>query len=266
MTGAASAPPEKLVGSYPGWSWDAAWGYEGVPTVWRMTSADGLVLFAKVRAAGAFPSIGGELARLRWLDGRVPVATVVDEGTDGERDWFVMRPVPGLDATVHPWRAEPARLVPAFAGALRAFHDALPVADCPFDARSHMSLERLNERAEAGAIDPARDFHSEFAALSVDDAIAELARLAPVDEDLVVGHVDYCLPNVMLDEHGAVTGYLDLGEVGLVDRRFDVVVGAWSSTWNLGPGWEQLFYDSYGIVMDDATIRHFRLLYDLVES
>ncbi len=107
------------------------------------------------------------------------------------------------------------------------------------------------------------DLHTEFQHLSPDDAVAELERLRPASEDLVVCHGDYCFPNVLLDDAGAITGYLDLGELGIADRWWDVAIGAWSTTWNVGPGWEDLFYEAYGIERDDERITFYRLLYAL---
>lgn len=62
---------------------------------------------------------------------------------------------------------------------------------------------------------------------------------------------------------GQVSGYLDLGELGLAYRWWDLAVATWSLTWNLGPGWEDLFLETYGIDADPERSRYFRLLYDL---
>lgn len=75
-------------------------------------------------------------------------------------------------------------------------------------------------------------------------------------------HGDYCFPNMLL-QHGRVTGYLDLGELGLADRWWDIAVGAWSVTWNVDPALEPLFYEAYGIEPDPERIRFYRLMYDL---
>lgn len=58
-------------------------------------------------------------------------------------------------------------------------------------------------------------------------------------------------------------GYLDLGEVGLSDRWRDLAVGTWSVTWNVGPGYEDLFLAAYGTDWDTARRDLYRLLYDL---
>ena len=62
----------------------------------------------------------------------------------------------------------------------------------------------------------------------------------------------------------AVTGYVDLGELGAADRWSDVAVGAWSVEWNFGAELQPLYYESYGIDPDPERIRFYRLLYDLV--
>ena len=68
---------------------------------------------------------------------------------------------------------------------------------------------------------------------------------------------------MLLADDGSVTGYVDLGEMAVADRWSDIAVGAWSVTWNLGPGWEPLFYEAYGVEPDERRIAFYRLLYDL---
>ncbi len=38
----------------------------------------------------------------------------------------------------------------------------------------------------------------------------------------------------------------------------------WSTKWNIGPGWERLFLDSYGIEADPERMTFYRLVYDLI--
>jgi kanamycin kinase len=60
---------------------------------------------------------------------------------------------------------------------------------------------------------------------------------------------------VLLDADARITGYVDLGELGVADRWWDVAIGAWSTTGNIGPGSEELFYQPYGIEPDDRRDR-----------
>jgi kanamycin kinase len=57
---------------------------------------------------------------------------------------------------------------------------------------------------------------------------------------------------------------LDIGELVVADRWWDLAIGSWSVTWNLGPGLEELFYSSYGAEAHQQKIGFFRLLYDLI--
>jgi kanamycin kinase len=108
-----------------------------------------------------------------------------------------------------------------------------------------------------------RDLHPEHAYLTLTAALARLERLRPRSEDLVVCHGDYCLPNVLVAD-GRVSGFVDLGELGVADRWWDLAVGSWSITWNLGPGFQERFLRAYGVSRDEGRIAFFRLLYDLV--
>jgi kanamycin kinase len=80
---------------------------------------------------------------------------------------------------------------------------------------------------------------------------------------LVVCHGDYCLPNVLI-EADAACGFVDLGELGVADRWWDLAVATWSVPWNLGPGYEDLFLHEYGVERDDDRVEFYRLLYDVV--
>ena len=197
-----------------------------------------------------------------WALGRLSVPRVIDHGTAEGVEWLLTSALPGGDATGDQFIRDPASLVPLLAEGLRRFHNT-PAQDCPFRFRVHDALRHVRTRVGAGIIDPDRDFHSEHAHLTPSQALAELEATRPVTEDVVLCHGDYCLPNVMIDD-GRVSGYLDLGEIGLADRWWDLAVATWSLTWNLGPGWEDTFLQSYGVERDPDRTRYFRLLYDLV--
>jgi kanamycin kinase len=216
-----------------------------------------------VGAVDRWPNAADEAARLRWAHAFLPVPEVVTTGSQGATDWLLTEALAGIDATRHTLRADPAQLVDVLARALADFHAAAPVDGCPYDFRVPAALAHVRARVERRLVDPAVHLHEEHAHLDLGAAIDLLDRLAPSDEDLVVCHGDYCLPNLLLDTGGAVTGYLDLGELGVADRWWDVAVGAWSVTWNLGDEWEDRFYRSYGVEPQPDRIAFYRLLYDL---
>jgi Phosphotransferase enzyme family len=67
-----------------------------------------------------------------------------------------------------------------------------------------------------------------------DEGVQDLHRSEP-------SHGDYCLPNVLIDEESRVTGYVDLGELGVADRWW-----------------------AYGVELDPHRSAYYRLLYDMV--
>lgn len=190
----------------------------------------------------------------------LPVPPVVAVCSAGQADWLLTRALPGANATDPGLVADPRSLVPVLADGLRRFHQA-PAGQCPFPFGIDEALAQVSMRVRAGQIQPA-DMHAEHAHLGPAAALAELNRLRPDSEDLVVCHGDYCLPNVLISG-GEATGFVDLGDLGVADRWWDLAVGSWSVTWNLGLGWEDLFLASYGVARDERRLAFYRLLYDV---
>ena len=227
----------------------------------RLTSPAGEVHYLKAVRRGHYPSAEAEAARTIWARSFLPVPRVLRHGVTGETTWLATAGIEALDATAAVFRRNVADTVDRLAEGLRRFHCA-PVGQCPFQFRVRDALEHVEQRRAAGHINAARDFHSEFASLTVDAAIQQLVDSAPDDEDLVVCHGDYCVPNVLLRD-SEVAGYVDLGELGVADRWWDLAVATWSLQWNFGPGFENQFLHTYGIEKDPIRIRFYRLLYDL---
>ncbi len=217
--------------------------------------------FVKLSPSGR--DIPDEAQRLRWASAWLPVPEVVEYGSDGDSDWLMTLALPGVDAATHPWvNEDPRKLVIALAEGLRAFHEAVPVSECPFDYTAPTAVAHVRARVAAGLVDPVRDFHAEHAALSPEAAVSRLLASVPDSSREVVCHGDYCLPNAFLVD-GRVTGYLDLGRLAIADPWWDLAIGAWSCTWNLGPGFEELFVGAYGQSIDEELLAWYRLLYDL---
>jgi kanamycin kinase len=253
--------PDAVRTAHAGWNWSDAWSHDG-GHVFRLQSEAGERRFLKLTSGPRAPRLLAEAERLRWAAPYLPVPRVLDAGNEAGVDWLLTAGLTGHDGTSPELLADPAALVAALARGLRRFHDAAPVADCPFDFRLDAALAQVRRRAETSLIDPEEDFHPDHGDLSLGEAVAQLEARRPASEDLVVCHGDYCFPNALL-ENGEVTGYVDLGELGVADRWWDIAVGAWSTTWNVGAGYEDLFYQAYGITADPGRIPYYRLLYDL---
>jgi kanamycin kinase len=244
-----------------GWHHELAWESSPQARTWLLTGPAGERRYLKMAPAGAAVTLRGEAARMRWAaSAGLPVPAVIAACGAGQAEWLLTDALFGSSAVERDLRADPAALVPVLAAGLRRFHRT-PAGSCPFPFHIENAIARVRRRVAAGQVGP-DDMHPEHAHLSPEAALAELERLRPEDEDLVVCHGDYCLPNVLISG-GEATGFVDLGELGVADRWWDLAIGTWSVTWNLGPGWEEAFLASYGVKRDDRRMTFYRLLYDM---
>jgi kanamycin kinase len=251
------AVPDALDGLAVGCALDPVWVNELGGVTWRL--GDGS-RFVKWAPAGSGLDLAAEAVRLRWAVAYTPVPLVLDEGEDGGGAWLLTRAVPG-ESAVHPrWLADPLRAVTAIGDGLRALHDALPVAGCPFDRSAGTRLAEVRLRASGGLLDP-RTWQPAHVALPVAEVLARLADVPDVDR-LVVCHGDACSPNTLVDDDGRWSGHVDLGSLGVADRWADLAVATMSTQWNYGPGWERSLLDAYGVEPDPVRTAYYRLLWD----
>jgi len=204
--------------------------------------------FVKWAPAGTHLNLMAEASRLRWAAPFTPVPAVLGEGRDGAGSWLITAGLPGRNAVDAIWKAEPLRAVQAIGRGLRAFHEALPVAECPF---SWSVADRLAEASARATTAQHRR------------RLADLAADAPAVDVLVVCQGDACAPNTLLGEDGRWSGHVDLGALGVADRWADLAVATLSTEWNYGPGWEHVLLDAYGVAPDDDRTAFYRRLWEV---
>jgi aminoglycoside phosphotransferase len=217
--------------------------------------------FVKWTPAASGIDLGQEAARLSWAVAFTPVPRLLGQGADDAGSWIVTAALPGQCAVADKWKADPATAVTAIGAGLRAMHEAVPAAGCPFSWQAADRLADTRQRAGRGRIDPAR-WHAVHQPLGLGRALDLLADIPPVDR-LVVCHGDSCAPNTLLTDDGRWSGHVDLGELGVADRWADLAVATWSTEWNYGPGWDKLLLQAYGVPPDPDRTRYYRLLWDL---
>lgn len=212
--------------------------YGGV--TFRATDAGG-IRFIKLDPHNPEWSAAGEAECLRWAARYTPVPRALEAGRDTTHEWLVTEGVRGESAVSPRWLADPARAVRAIGEGLRAMHESLPVAECPF--RWDVP-ERLANAAARG--------------IRLPDALREPP---PIDR-LVVCHGDACAPNTLMTDAGTWCGHVDLGSLGIGDRWADIAVAGMSLEWNYGPGWEDALLAAYGIDPDPERMQYYRDLWN----
>jgi kanamycin kinase len=197
--------------------------------------------FIKYGPRNAESSFAGEAARLTWASAYARVPRLLEVGGDDTYEWLVTAALPGLSAVDPRWVADPAIAVRAVGQGLRALHDSLPVAECPFD----WSV-------------PSRIANAEGRGIRVPDNL----RDPPPIERLVVCHADACCPNTLIGDDGHWSGHVDLGTLGVGDRWADIAVASMSTAWNYGDGWEDSLIEAYGVEPDPVRLSYYRDLWN----
>jgi kanamycin kinase len=218
--------------------------------------------YVKWSPAGSPIDLGAEATRMRWARAFAPVPEVLELGADSSGSWLVTRALAGSSAVAARWVAEPAVAAAAIGAGMRAFHESLPVDECPFvvDAAARLATARASTDL---TIDRNR-LPPDLVRWSTDDLRAVLADPPPTrPTDVVVGHGDGCAPNTLVGDDGRWAGHVDLGALGVDDRWSDLAVASWSLAWNYEGDHEATFFDAYGIDPDPDRIQHFRILWAL---
>jgi aminoglycoside phosphotransferase len=217
--------------------------------------------FVKWEPKASGIDLGQEMARLTWARTYIAVPEVMSHGADDTGSWIVTTPIGGENAVAPRWKARPLTAAAALGAGLRALHDALPVAACPFSWSHEDRVLDARRRAEVGTIDPWR-WNAAHRDLTIPEALEVVSDPPPIDR-LVVCHGDACAPNTVLGEDGHWCGHVDLGSLGVADRWADLAVATWSTQWNYGPGYEDAVLAAYGVTPDAVRTRYYRLLWDL---
>ena len=78
----------------------------------------------------------------------------------------------------------------------------------------------------------------------------------------VLVHGDACLPNFLFVGEN-LSGYIDVGDMAVADRRVDLAAAVWSLQYNLGAGHGLTFLREYGVVgANEEDVERLRLGYE----
>ncbi len=149
-------------------------------------------------------------------------APLIEFTQEEQRDWLLVKAVPGGYACSKALMNEPEKLARALGETARMLHE-VPFSDCLLSsANGQMLIAYEKEHGHPFAGDPFLLRH---------DALL---------------HGDFCLPNVFFDDF-RFTGFIDLGGAGPGDRHFDLYWAMWSLSYNLKTdAYNSQFMDAYG--------------------
>lgn len=220
--------------------------------------ADG-TRYAKCVAAADAADLKAERDRVAWLSEQgVPGPRVLGWYSGGAGACLVTGAVSGVPAdqvSAVDLRASWERI----ADAVRGLHE-VPVQQCPFRRDLDGMVALARDVVTRGAVNPeflpVEQQHTPAAELLA-RLVPQLARRRDQEAaETVVCHGDLCLPSIVLDPQTLdVSGFIDLGRLGLADRYADLALlltsarETWTDEERAGAA-DAAFAERYGISLD----------------
>ncbi len=220
----------------------------------------------KIQRTGEEPD--REYEMMRWLRGKAPVPEILAFDRADGYNYLLMRRLPGEMACAQRYLKAPVELIRLLARGLKMLW-RVDVHGCTAGDTLERKLRRARERVESGRCDGSDAEPDTYGPGGFRDPahlLGWLERNRP-EEEPVLSHGDYCLPNVFLSE-GQVAGFIDLGHCGIADRYQDIALCCRSLRHNLEeiahcPFDEYLFFRELGVERDAEKMRYYILLDEL---
>ncbi len=208
---------------------------------------------------------------MTWLDGKLPVPKLLAcEQLDG-LDYLLMSRCPGQMACAKRYMEDPREQVRLLAEGLRLLW-SVDITGCPVDRRLEAKLAQAQYRVEHGLVDvedAQPDTFGEGGFSGPGELLRWLREHQP-EEEPVLSHGDYCLPNIFLGD-GEVKGFIDLGRCGAADKWCDIALCFRSLSNNYSgcfgrayPGLDGArLFQELGLEPDWEKLRYYTLLDEL---
>ena len=147
------------------------------------------------------------------------------------------------------------------------------ILDCPVKNDLSTVLKEAEYRVEHGLVDVDDAEPETFGKGGFKDPQQLFEWLCDnrPDEDPVLSHGDFCLPNVFINDD-KFSGFVDIGRMGIADRYQDIALCYRSLHHNFSgiysgksyPGYdEKMFFEALGIEPDYDKIKYYILLDEL---
>lgn len=221
-----------------------------------------------LKISGTTPDSVNEWRVMEYLAGKLPVPEVLCRESSDGREYVVMSWLDGEMSCAERYLDDVPALAKGLAEGLKMLWN-VPLPEGLTDFSLENELRDAEKRLDS--IDWAEKSDEVRAQFPTAQDLLDWLRTNKPEEDRVLSHGDYCLPNLFLKD-GKVSGYLDLGHCGIADRYRDISLGLKSMKNNLGgvfggpvrEGYDpRLLFDALGMTPDDEKLRYYLLLDEL---
>lgn len=213
-----------------------------------------------------------EIRVMELLQGKLPVPKVLGYERDDRKIYLLMTKVPGDMACSDKYMKDPELLTTILAEGLQMLWN-VDINDYPYT----WNLEKKLQIAKYAVVNNLVDIEDaepytfgENGFKNPNHLLEWLINNKP-EEELVLSHGDFCLPNIFL-ENGKVSGYIDLGRAGIADKWQDIALCYRSLLHNFGGKYTGIKYQGFnadrlfeklGLEPNWEKIRYYILLDEL---
>lgn len=213
-----------------------------------------------------------EVQMLRWLKDKIPVPDIIEHICENGYSYILTNKCTGKMACDSYFMMRPKLQVELLAETLHSLWE-IPINDCPsqFTLKKRLEMAELNivhNRIDIG--DAEQDTFGPKGFRDPEALLYWLQENQPEEQE-VLSHGDYCLPNIFLSEN-SVTGIIDLGRSGVSDPWQDIALCYRSLNHNYNGIYDgksytgykpEMLFDALGIQADTERIRYYILLDEL---
>ena len=213
-----------------------------------------------------------ELNMMRWLHGKLPVPEVLAADMVDDTRYLLMSRITGNNLCADFILDDQERLADLVAKGLQQMW-SVDITGCPTDRSLDAKFLEIETGIRNGSItmDQARqeETYGPSGFKSPAELFDWLVKHRP-QEELVLSHGDFCLPNILCNSHG-LTGFIDLGCAGVADKWVDIEMVLWSmwanSTGQFGGKKRdfdrKILFAALNMQPDEDKLRYYSLLSEL---
>ncbi|PKK93468.1 MAG: hypothetical protein CVV61_04465 [Tenericutes bacterium HGW-Tenericutes-6] len=208
--------------------------------------------------------ISHEIDVLRKLEPLEITPRLIDFIEEKSMIYAIIQKLEGEDLSQSTHLKDPIRLIDLLIEGLHILW-SIPTSNLDINYTLDDKLKEAEKRINEGLVDH-NDFDESIIKnrfSSAHEILQHLKTHQPIIKDLVLSHGDYCLPNICAT-HKKVTGFIDLGRVGLDSKHQDIALCARSILYNLEDDiYQKMFYEKLNIPIDFDLIDYYLLLDEL---
>lgn len=210
-----------------------------------------------------------EVKLMQWLEGKINAPVCLCHVKENGRSYLLMSRISGEMACDIQYMADPTGLMSILAEGLQQLWK-VDISDCPVRSGLDEKLKMAEYNLLNGLVDTENCQPDTFGEGGFKDPghLLEWLKENRPEEDNVLSHGDFCLPNIFIDE-GEVSGFIDIGRMGIADRWNDIAICYRSlndnytgkySTRKYNDFDPDSFFEALGIVKDEVKLRYYILL------